>query len=596
MTGVKIRQLHTSAADFETQLEQLLHWSAAADAAIEDRVAAIIADVRLRGDAAVLDYTARFDGLQAASVEALEISAAECAAALDAITPAQRRALRAAADRVRAYHLRQLDACARSWNYIDNDGTRLGQKVTPIHRVGIYVPGGKAAYPSSVLMNAIPAQVAGVAEIVMVVPTPNGERNALVLAAAHLAGVHRIFTIGGAQAVAALAYGTATVPRVDKITGPGNAYVASAKRRVFGQVGIDMIAGPSEILVLADGSTPADWVAMDLFSQAEHDELAQSILLCPDAAYIEQVQEAIDRLLPEMPRRNVIQASLEGRGALIHTRSMEEACKISNRIAPEHLELSALETQRWEPLLQHAGAIFLGAYTSESLGDYCAGPNHVLPTSGTARFSSPLGVYDFCKRSSLVEVSAAGAQTLGPIAAELAYGEGLQAHARAAEMRLTGEPAAAPQARPDLRVAAVSKDNVDALLKLAVAPGQRQFVADVARSLAQAAYQPAGRPLGLYDGELPVGLLLLYDARADADKPQEQLYVWRLMVDARYQRRGLGALTMRWVVEEARRMGMASVGLSHQAGPGNAGPFYEKLGFRYTGEVDDGELKMILRL
>ncbi len=298
------------------------------------------------------------------------------------------------------------------------------------------MPGGKAAYPSSVLMNAVPAQVAGVGEIVMVVPTPRGERNALVLAAAYVAGVHRAFTVGGAQAVAALAYGTATVPRVDKITGPGNAYVAAAKRRVFGQVGIDMIAGPSEILVLADGSTPPDWVAMDLFSQAEHDELAQSLLLSPDAGYIAAVREAIERLLPGMPRREVIRASLEGRGALIHTASMEEACEISNRIAPEHLEISAAQPQRWEPLLRHAGAIFLGAYTSESLGDYCAGPNHVLPTAGTARFSSPLGVYDFQKRSSLIEVSEVGAQTLGPVAAELAYGEGLQAHARAAELRL----------------------------------------------------------------------------------------------------------------------------------------------------------------
>ena len=337
---------------------------------------------------------------------------------------------------MRAYHERQLQACGLSWSYRDEDGTLLGQKVTPLDRVGIYVPGGKAAYPSSVLMNAIPAHVAGVSDIVMVVPTPRGEKNALVLAAAYVAGVSRAFTIGGAQAVGALAYGTATVPRVDKITGPGNAYVASAKRRVFGQVGIDMIAGPSEILVLADGTTPPDWVAMDLFSQAEHDELAQSILLCPDAGYIAQVQASIDRLIDGMPRRDVIRASLEGRGALILTRDMEEACAISNRIAPEHLEVSSAEPHRWEPLLRHAGAIFLGAYTSESLGDYCAGPNHVLPTSGTARFSSPLGVYDFQKRSSLIEVSEAGAQQLGPIAAELAYGEGLQAHAQAAEFRL----------------------------------------------------------------------------------------------------------------------------------------------------------------
>ena len=436
--SVKIRQLATTAPGFEADFQRVLHWSAETDHAIEERVAAILADVQARGDAALLEYTQRFDGLAAASVASLEITRDELQAALQAITPAQRSALEAAAGRVRSYHQRQLDACGRSWSYRDEDGTLLGQKVTPLDRVGIYVPGGKAAYPSSVLMNAVPAKVAGVGEIVMVVPTPKGERNAMVLAAAAIAGVDRIFTLGGAQAVAALAYGTATVPAVDKITGPGNAYVASAKRRVFGKVGIDMIAGPSEILVLADGSTPPDWVAMDLFSQAEHDELAQSILLSPDAAYIARVAEAIERLLPDMPRRDVIRASLEGRGALIHTRSMEEACEISNRIAPEHLEVSSAEPARWEPLLRHAGAIFLGAFTSESLGDYCAGPNHVLPTSGTARFSSPLGVYDFQKRSSLIEVSEAGAQVLGPIAAELAYGEGLQAHARAAELRLKG--------------------------------------------------------------------------------------------------------------------------------------------------------------
>jgi histidinol dehydrogenase len=462
---VAIRRLSTANADFEAQFQRVLHWSAEADEAIENRVAAIVADVRARGDAAVLEYTARFDGVKAASVQELVIAPADLQAALRAITPAQRSALESAAARIRSYHERQLEACGRSWSYRDADGTLLGQKVTPLDRVGIYVPGGKASYPSSLLMNAVPAKVAGVGEIIMVVPTPvrgsiatggggdanddalgagshlletnaKGERNLLMLAAAAVAGVDRVFTIGGAQAVAALAYGTATVPRVNKITGPGNAYVASAKRRVFGQVGIDMIAGPSEILVLADGSTPPDWVAMDLFSQAEHDELAQSILLCPDAAYIEAVAAAINRLLPGMPRQAVIRASLEGRGALVHTRSLEEACAISNRIAPEHLEISTREPQRWEPLLRHAGAIFMGAFTSESLGDYCAGPNHVLPTSGTARFSSPLGVYDFQKRSSLIEVSEAGAQVLGPIAAELAYGEGLQAHARAAEMRV----------------------------------------------------------------------------------------------------------------------------------------------------------------
>ena len=450
--SLALRQLSTADAGFEADLQRLLHWSAETDAAIEGRVAQILADVRTRGDAAVLELTARFDGLQAASMAALEIGPDELRAALGRITPAQRAALEQAAARVRSYHERQREACCQSWSYRDADGTLLGQKVTPLDRVGIYVPGGKAAYPSSLIMNAVPAHVAGVAEIVMVVPTPvrgsvatggsggamaaAGERNDLVLAAAAVAGVSRAFTIGGAQAVAALAYGTQSVPRVDKITGPGNAYVASAKKHVFGQVGIDMIAGPSEILVLADGSTPPDWVAMDLFSQAEHDELAQSILLCPDANYIAAVREAIERLLPGMPRRDVIRASLEGRGALILTRSMQEACDISNRIAPEHLEISSQAPEAWEPLLRHAGAIFLGAFTSESLGDYCAGPNHVLPTSGTARFSSPLGVYDFVKRSSLIEVSERGAQVLGPIAAELAYGEGLQAHARDAEMRL----------------------------------------------------------------------------------------------------------------------------------------------------------------
>jgi histidinol dehydrogenase len=442
-------RLSTAQADFETQFQQRLHWSADTDAAIEQRVADILVDVKARGDAAVLEYTARFDGLQADSMAALELTQAELKAAFEGLPQVQQQALQDAAARVRSYHEAQKKASGESWQYRDADGTLLGQKVTPLDRVGIYVPGGKAAYPSSVLMNAIPAHVAGVGEIIMVVPTPakdrsaagaaRGEKNPLVLAAAYVAGVTRAFTIGGAQAVAALAYGTATVPAVDKITGPGNAYVAAAKRRVFGTVGIDMIAGPSEILVLADGSTPADWVAMDLFSQAEHDELAQSILLCPDAAYIEAVQVSIDKLLPQMPRKDIIAASLNGRGALIHTRSMQEACDISNRIAPEHLEVSSQAPHQWEPLLKHAGAIFLGAFTSESLGDYCAGPNHVLPTSGTARFSSPLGVYDFQKRSSLIEVSEQGAQVLGQIASVLAHGEGLQAHARAAEMRLTNK-------------------------------------------------------------------------------------------------------------------------------------------------------------
>lgn len=429
-------RLTTTTASFEADFKARLHWSADADAAIEKTVADILADVQQRGDAAVLEYTNRFDRLSAKSLAELELTKAELKAAFDSLPAAQRGALESAARRVRSYHEAQKKASGESWSYRDEDGTLLGQKVTPLDRVGIYVPGGKAAYPSSVLMNAIPAHVAGVGEIIMVVPTPGGEKNPLVLAAAYVAGVTRAFTVGGAQAVAALAYGTATIPAVDKITGPGNAYVAAAKRRVFGTVGIDMIAGPSEILVLADGSTPPEWVAMDLFSQAEHDELAQSILLCPDAVYIDQVQAEIDRLLPTMPRAEIIAASLNGRGALIQTKSMEEACEISNRIAPEHLEVSSREPGRWEPLLRHAGAIFLGAFTSESLGDYCAGPNHVLPTSGTARFSSPLGVYDFQKRSSLIEVSEAGAQVLGPIAVTLAEGEGLQAHAEAARMRL----------------------------------------------------------------------------------------------------------------------------------------------------------------
>ncbi len=430
--------LTAGSANFEADFQARLHWSAETDAGIEDVVANILRDVQMRGDAAVLEYTNRFDGLSATSVASLELSQTELKAAFDTIPDGQRTALQAAAQRVRSYHEAQKKANGESWSYRDEAGSLLGQKVTPIDRVGIYVPGGKATYPSSVLMNAIPAHVAGVSEIIMVVPTPKGEKSLMVLAAAYIAGVSRAFTIGGAQAIAALAYGTASIPKVDKITGPGNAYVAAAKRRVFGTVGIDMIAGPSEILVLADGSTPPDWVAMDLFSQAEHDELAQSILLCPDADYIQAVQASINRLLPNMPRAAIIAKSLSDRGALILTRSMEEACAISNRVAPEHLEISSTDPHRWEPLLKHAGAIFLGAFTSESLGDYCAGPNHVLPTSGTARFSSPLGVYDFQKRSSIIEVSEAGAQTLGQIASVLAHGEGLQAHARAAEMRLKG--------------------------------------------------------------------------------------------------------------------------------------------------------------
>ena len=434
----QIRKLDSSDTGFRAELSALLAFEASTDAAVEQAAATILADVKARGDAAVLEYTRRFDRLPADSVASLEIGRAELQTALDQLPTARRGALETAAARVKSYHERQRQECGSDgFRYTEADGTVLGQKVTPLDRVGIYVPGGKAAYPSSVLMNAIPAKVAGVAEVIMVVPTPDGVRNELVLAAAAIAGVDRVFTLGGAQAVGALAYGTATVPAVDKIVGPGNAYVAAAKRRVFGTVGIDMIAGPSEILIICDGSTEPDWVAMDLFSQAEHDELAQSILLCPDAAYLAQVEASIDKLIDGMPRKDVIRTSLADRGALIKVRDMEEACEIANSIAAEHLEISANDPHRWADQIRHAGAMFLGRFSSEALGDYCAGPNHVLPTSRTARFSSPLGVYDFQKRSSIIEVSAAGAQTLGKVAAELAYGEGLQAHARSAELRLT---------------------------------------------------------------------------------------------------------------------------------------------------------------
>ncbi len=430
---LSIKRLDSADAGFKAALDELLAFEGAQDDRIEQTVAAILADVKQRGDAAVIEYTNRFDRLSAKAMAELELSRAELEAALNGLPAERRAALEAAAARVRAYHEKQP---LQGWQYEEADGTLLGQKITPLDRVGLYVPGGKAAYPSSVLMNAIPAHVAGVGELIMVVPTPDGEHNQLVLAAAALAGVNRVFCIGGAQAVGALAYGTETVPQVDKIVGPGNAYVAAAKRRVFGIVGIDMVAGPSEILVVCDGSTDPDWVAMDLFSQAEHDELAQSILVCPDGAYLDRVAAAIEKLLPTMPRRAVIEASLSGRGALIRVRDMEEACAIANRIAPEHLELSIKDAEQWVPKIRHAGAIFIGPYTSESLGDYCAGPNHVLPTSGSARFSSPLGVYDFQKRSSLIRVSHAGAQTLGRIASTLAHGEGLPAHAKSAEFRL----------------------------------------------------------------------------------------------------------------------------------------------------------------
>ncbi|WP_223115947.1 histidinol dehydrogenase [Oryzomicrobium terrae] len=433
MTMVNIKRLDSRAADFDARLKALLAFESAQDEGIEATVAAILADVKARGDVAVVDYTNRFDRLAVAGMAALELPQAELRAALDGLPAERRAALETAAARIRTFHEKQK---ADGWTYTEADGTVLGQMVTPLDRVGLYVPGGKAAYPSSVLMNAIPAKVAGVKELIMVVPTPGGEKNALVLAAAALAGVDRVFTIGGAQAVAALAFGTASVPQVDKIVGPGNAYVACAKRRVFGIVGIDMVAGPSEILVIADGSTDPDWVAMDLFSQAEHDELAQSILISPDAAYLDKVAASIEKLLPTMPRAEVIRTALENRGALIAVADMDDACAIANRVAPEHLELSLVDADPWVAKLHHAGAIFIGPYTSESLGDYCAGPNHVLPTSGSARFSSPLGVYDFQKRTSLIKVSRAGAQTLGRIASTLAGGEGLPAHAKSAEYRL----------------------------------------------------------------------------------------------------------------------------------------------------------------
>jgi histidinol dehydrogenase len=430
-----IRRLDARDPEFLTTLDALLAFEGAADARIQAAVSEILQAVQITGDAAVIEYTRRFDQLEAKSMAALELPKAELAAALDGLSIEQREALRIAADRVRLYHERQR---LESWDYVEADGTRLGQKITALDRVGLYVPGGRAAYPSSVLMNAIPAKVAGVGELIMVVPTPRGEKNPLVLAAAAITGVDRVFTIGGAQAVAALAYGTQTLPQVDKIVGPGNAYVAEAKRRVFGTVGIDMVAGPSEVLIISDGSGHADWVAMDLFAQAEHDELAQSILLCTDAAFIDAVAAAIERLLPGMPRRDTIAASLANRGALIHVESLPQACAIANRIAPEHLELAIDDAEAWIDHIRHAGAIFVGHWSVEALGDYCAGPNHVLPTMRSARFSSPLGVYDFQKRTSIIQISEAGAQALGRVASTLARGEGLQAHARSAEMRLRG--------------------------------------------------------------------------------------------------------------------------------------------------------------
>ena len=428
-----ITRLNSLDPDFDSGLERLLDWDQTTDPAVETVVRDIIADVRARGDAALIDYTSRFDRWTVTAAVDFECSWDDCQQALAVIDEVQREALAQAATRVRAYAEHQK---LESWSYTEADGTLLGQQVMPMDRVGLYVPGGKAAYPSSVLMNAVPAKVAGVNELIMVVPTPDGEVNNMVLAAAAIAGVDRVFTIGGAQAVAALAYGTETIPAVDKIVGPGNAYVATAKRMVFGKVGIDMIAGPSEILVICDGQTDPDWIAVDLFSQAEHDEDAQSILVSPDGEFLERVKESISRLLPEMPRADIIRDSLQGQGALIQVRDMDEAIEIANRVAPEHLELSVADPQSMAMRIRHAGAIFMGRFTAEVLGDYCAGPNHVLPTSRTARFSSPLGVYDFQKRSSLIHCSAEGASTLGKTAAILAHGEGLTAHARSAEVRI----------------------------------------------------------------------------------------------------------------------------------------------------------------
>jgi len=428
-----ITRLDSSADDFQQRLDELLAWESVSDDAVNRTVDDVIKAIRSRGDDALVEFTTRFDHWQPASGADLEIPQDRLVQAWDNLDPTQREALRSAADRIRSYAERQK---TESWSYREADGTLLGQQVTPLDRVGLYVPGGKAAYPSSVLMNAVPAEVAGVAELIMVVPTPRGEVNELVLAAAHVSGVDRVFAVGGSQAVAALAYGTETIPPVDKIVGPGNIYVATAKRAVFGQVGIDMVAGPSEILVVCDGKTDPDWVAMDLFSQAEHDEDAQSILVSPDAAFLDRVAESIDRLLPTMERQEIIATALRVRGALIAVRDMDEAVAVANHIAPEHLELSVEDPEAVAAQIRHAGAIFMGRHTSEPLGDYCAGPNHVLPTSRTARFSSPLGVYDFQKRSSLIMVSPDGADTLGRVASTLARGEGLTAHARSAEYRL----------------------------------------------------------------------------------------------------------------------------------------------------------------
>jgi histidinol dehydrogenase len=596
MKATELRRLSSSQPDFKAQLTALTVFEADTNDAIEQAVAAILRDVKARGDAAVVEYTNKFDRMNVSSMHELEVRPERLRAALDEITPQERSALEAAAHRIRIFHERQK---AGDWTYREADGTVLGQRVTPLDRVGLYVPGGKAAYPSSLLMNAVPAKVAGVAEVIMVAPTPDGVHRPIVLAAAAIAGVDRVFSIGGAQAVGALAYGTQSIAAVDKIVGPGNAYVAAAKRRVFGTVGIDMIAGPSEILVIADGTTPPDWVAMDLFSQAEHDELAQSILLCPSAQYLNDVAQAIERLLPAQPRRAVIEASLRGRGALIHTQSLQEACEVCNWIAPEHMELSVQDPDALLPYIRHSGAIFMGAYSSESLGDYCAGPNHVLPTMRTARFSSPLGVYDFQKRSSIIHASSQGANALGEIAGALADTEGLPAHAMAARMRIGAREAAGAHAAATVSLRAVNKDNCDVVGNLHVAPSQSTFIGSNWKSLAQVSqFGAAGSAHAIYAGEEPVGLTLLWDARLDPDKEDrtDRLYIWRIMIAAQHQNRGYGKAAMQLIIAKARELGVASVGLSHQPGNLAAAGFYKTLGFAHTGVVEDGEVEMVLSL
>jgi histidinol dehydrogenase len=596
MKATELRRFATTQADFRAQLTRLTAYEEETNEAIEQSVAQILRDVKARGDAAVLEYTNRFDKLNARSIAQLEVPREAMRAALDAISKTERAALEKAAERIRAFHVRQQQG---DWSYIEPDGTVLGQRIVPLDRVGLYAPGGLAAYPSSVLMNAIPAKVAGVGELIMVSPNPGNAPRPMVLAAAYVGGVDRLFSIGGAQAVAALAYGTQTIPAVDKITGPGNAYVAAAKRRVFGTVGIDMIAGPSEILVIADGSTPADWVAMDLFSQAEHDVLAQSILLTDNAAYLDEVAQAIERLLPTMPRKDVIAQSLRDRGALILTKNLQEACEVSNWIAPEHMELSVKDPQALLAYIRHAGAVFMGAYSSESLGDYCAGPNHVLPTLRTARFSSPLGVYDFAKRSSIIHASEQGAQTLGPVAGTLADNEGLSAHAQAARMRVHASVKQNTTTQPKVTLREINDDNVDAIGKLQVAGTQSSYIANNWKSLAQVNYMgEAGSAYAIYADEIPVGLTLLWDSRIDPDEEDraDELHIWRIMVDEAYQNRGIGKQVMAQVIEKARSMGVARVALSHMPGNNAAGAFYQRLGFVYTGKENDGELEMIFSL